>query len=99
MEKFLATIDPTAELDEVEMDPEELTFLIPSSKFGILLKFHRTSSRASRLMINQVLCKKYYVEMLASYTEGKYFVVVFWQFFGFVLTKTWLKFSFVCEKF
>ena len=54
MEKLLAIIEPTAQSDEVEIDPEKLKILIPRSKFGILVKFLRPSSSASRLTINLV---------------------------------------------
>ena len=93
MEKLLAIIEPTAQSDEVEIDPEKLKILIPRSKFGILVKFLRLSFNDKSCLL-----KKHHVEMLAKYTVGKgklFFcscLAIFWLCFD---CKVWLCLAFL----
>ena len=70
MEKFLEMVEPTAQEDEVEMDPEKLNLFNSRSKFGDFAKISSSDFQSPSFDKKSSLLKKYYVEMLPKYTEG-----------------------------
>ena len=102
MEKFLLFVEPAAQADELEMDPEKLKFFNSKLKVWDFPKISLSKFQSLSFDDKSNLLKKYYVEMLARYTEGKdeifccCFLVIFWYCF---LAEIWLKFSFAWAKF
>ena len=102
MEKFILFVEPTAQADEVEMDPEKLKFFNSKLKVWNFAKISSSEFQSLSFDDKSNLLKKCYVEMLARYTEGKgkiffcCFLAIFWYCF---LAEIWLKFSFVWAKF
>ena len=70
MEKFLEIVEPTAQEDEVEMDPEKLNFLI-QVKVWDFAKISSSDFQSPSFDKKSSLLKKYYVEMLPKYTGYK----------------------------
>ena len=93
MDKLLQIVEPTTQPDEKEMDPEKLKFLNSKIKVWDFVKISSSEFRNLSFDNKSNLFKKYYVEMLAKYSEGKgklffdRFLVVFGPNFGFVLSK------------
>ena len=71
MEKLLAIIAPTAQADEVEMDPEKLKFFNSKLKVWDFAKI--SSSKFQNLLFDDKssILKRYYVDMLSRYADGK----------------------------
>ena len=87
MEKFLQIVEPTTQPDEMEMDPEKLNFFNSKLKVWDFAKV--SSSEFQNLLFDNKssLLKKYYVEMLAKYSDGKgklfvcFCLAIFWLYF------------------
>ena len=75
MEKFLQIVEPTAKLDEVEMDPEKSKFFNSKLKVWDFAKISSSEFQNLSFDDKSNLLKKYYVEILAKYSEsnGKLF--------------------------
>ena len=92
MENMLAVIEPTAHADEAQMDPKKLKFFNSKLNAWDFAKISSFEFQSLSFDDKLNLSKKYYVEMLARYTEGKgkmifcCFLAIFWLCF-------WLKFG------
>ena len=75
MEKFLQIVEPTAKPDEVEMDSEKSKFFNSKLKVWDFAKILSSEFQNLSFDDKSNLLKKYYVEILAKYSEsnGKLF--------------------------
>ena len=75
MEKFLQIVEPTAKPDEVEMDPEKSKIFNSKLKVWDFAKISSSEFQNLSFDDKSNLLKKYYVEILAKYSEsnGKLF--------------------------
>ena len=75
MEKFLQIVEPTAKPDEVEMDSEKSKFFNSKLKVWDFAKISSSEFQNLSFDDKSNLLKKYYVEILAKYSEsnGKLF--------------------------
>ena len=71
MEKLLAIIKPTAQPDEVEMDPDKVKFFNSKLKVWDFAKISPSEFRSLSSDDKLLLLKNYYVEMSCKYTEGR----------------------------
>ena len=97
-EKLLAIIEPTAQSDEVEIDPEKLKVFNSRIKVWDFGKISSSEFQSLSFDNKSNLLEKYYVEMLAKYTVGKgklFFcscLAIFWLCFD---CKVWLCLAFL----
>ena len=75
MEKFLQIVEPTAKPDEVEMGSEKSKFFNSKLKVWDFAKISSSEFQNLSFDDKSNLLKKYYVEILAKYSEsnGKLF--------------------------
>ena len=82
MDKLLQIVEPTTQPDEVEMDPEKLTFLNSKLKVWDFAKTSSSETQSLSCDDKSNILIEYYVEMLA---KGKLFscccLAVFWLCF------------------
>ena len=82
MDKLLQIAEPTTQPDAVEIDHEKLKFFNSKLKIWDFAKISSSELQSLSFDEKSSLLKKYYIEMLAKYTEGKgkLFFVVVWQY-------------------